>query len=211
MTEPISVWNSLEVAKLLVSIITPVVILMLGIWVSRLAQRVESLQWASRTIIEKRIAVYDEVAPQLNDLFCYFTFIGNWKELTPPEIVAIKRVLDRKVHIALPLFSPRLKFHYDKFMKISYQTHSGFGRDARLKTSLDAHREAAGEKWDAEWDQLFLCKTSGEEEAAQRHTIKTAYEELMNSFARELGLGLDEWQYRDSSSTGTTPHNQPFE
>lgn len=84
MDQGTSVWNSLEVVKLLVGIITPMVVILLGILVTRLAKRMEALQWARRTIIEKRIQVYDEVAPQLNDLLCFFTLVGGWKDLTPP-------------------------------------------------------------------------------------------------------------------------------
>ena len=75
---PASVWNSLECVKLAVSVLTPVMVLIVGLWVKGLAQKLEDMQWANRTLVEWRIKVYDEVAPKLNDLLCYFTFLGNW-------------------------------------------------------------------------------------------------------------------------------------
>ncbi|MDP8929448.1 MAG: hypothetical protein M3O70_12990, partial [Actinomycetota bacterium] len=69
-------WTSLEVAKLIVAALTPVLIFALGVVVTRAARRVEDAQWANRTIIGKRLDVYSELAPSLNDIYCFFTMVG---------------------------------------------------------------------------------------------------------------------------------------
>jgi hypothetical protein len=106
LSEP---WNSLEIAKLAVSVLTPLIVLCIGIWVNRLIQRMQSLKWANQKIIEKRIAVYDELVPLLNDIYCYYEFVGNWKELTPIQILELKRKLDKKVYIYAPCFLSNLR------------------------------------------------------------------------------------------------------
>ena len=66
-----SPWNSLEVVKLAVSVLTPIVLIILGIWVSRLARRLEQMQWANQTIIEWRIKIYARISQidyQFDDL-----------------------------------------------------------------------------------------------------------------------------------------------
>ena len=108
-------WNSLEVAKLIVSALTPIIVVVLGIWIARISKRFEQIQWVNRKIIERRIDVYDEIAPLLNDLFVYFTLIGHWKELSPPQVVEAKRLLDRHVNVAASLFS-------DTFRCVSFRT-----------------------------------------------------------------------------------------
>ena len=60
---PATLWNSLEVAKLLVSALTPLAVLTFGFWINRRLKRVEHLQWASQKVIEKRLVVFDQVAP----------------------------------------------------------------------------------------------------------------------------------------------------
>jgi hypothetical protein len=120
-----STWNSLEVAKLLVSALTPVAVVSLGLWVNRLSRRLEASQWANQAIVEWRMKIYDELASRLNDLLCYFTFVGNWKELTPPEIVNIKRVLDKRVYTVAPLFSDEFRNRYDALINSCFETYVG--------------------------------------------------------------------------------------
>ncbi len=183
-----SPWNSLEVVKLVVSGLTPVVVLLLGIWISRLARRLEELQWANRTIVEWRIKVYDEVATLLNDLVCYFTFVGNWKELNPHQVVSLKRDLDKNIHIAAPLFSKRFLSLYFEFIHACFETYSGWGRDAQLRTPIDRHRKAAGDHWKKEWEELF----SPAENCIDPSVVRVAYQALMRDFAGELGVGIDQ-------------------
>lgn len=183
-----SPWNSLEIAKLVVSGLTPVVILLLGIWISRLARRLEELQWANRTIVEWRIKVYDEVSTLINDLVCYYTFVGNWKEFNPPQVVSLKRDLDKKIHTAAPLFSKKFLSLYFTFVHTCFETYSGWGRDARLRTPIERHREAAGNQWKKEWEDLFSQAGDCEDPSA----VRSAYQALMSDFAEELGLGIDQ-------------------
>ena len=183
-----SLWNSLEIVKLVVSGLTPVVVLLLGIWISRLARRLEELQWANRTIVEWRIKVYDEVATLLNDLSCYYTFVGNWKDLNPPQVVSLKRDLDKKIHTAAPLFSKKFLSLYFTFIHACFETYTGWGKDARLRTPINRHREAAGDHWRKEWEELF----SPAERCEAPSAIRSAYQALMSDFAEELGLGIDQ-------------------
>jgi hypothetical protein len=87
-------WNSLEVAKLLAGLLTPTAITLLGIYVHRATKRFEHLQWRSQKLVERRLEIYDDLAPHFNDLLCYFTYVGAWKELDPPAVVAHKRIVE---------------------------------------------------------------------------------------------------------------------
>ena len=100
-----SPWNSLEVAKLLVDVATPVAVVLLGIWVGRATRRVEASQWVNQKLIEKRISLLDQVLPDLNDMYCYYSWVGNWKELSPAAIIERKRKLDRTFFANQPFFT----------------------------------------------------------------------------------------------------------
>jgi hypothetical protein len=97
---PTASWTSLEVAKIAVAALTPLAVAGGGYWINRRLKSLEAAQWAQQKIVERRIRAYDELAPALNRLFCFFAYVGSWKEAKPPEIVGLKRSLDEKAHIS---------------------------------------------------------------------------------------------------------------
>ncbi|HWD26172.1 MAG TPA: hypothetical protein VG387_03340 [Rhizomicrobium sp.] len=99
-------WNWLEVARLSAGLLTPVAVGFLGVYLNRVSKRFEMRQWQSQKLTEKRLAIYDELAPTFNDLLCFFTYVGSWRDINPPVVVSWKRVIDKKVNLASPLFSP---------------------------------------------------------------------------------------------------------
>lgn len=178
-----TVWNSLEVAKLAVALITPVVVLLLGIWVTRLAKRLEQAQWANQKVIEKRLAIYDDLSPSLNDVYCYFMRVGSWNERSPEEIVAVKRSMDRTANVYRYLFTPAFWDAYQGFIAVCYETYTGAGRPARLRTSPDGRSR---ECWGSSSEQQF----SPVEERSRPEAVRLEYFAVMDEFATELGVGL---------------------
>lgn len=178
----LSPWNSLEIVKLLVSALTPIAVAILGVYLTRLAKRFEYLQWRNQRLIEKRIAVYDDLAPELNDLLCYFCFVGSWKDLTPPQVVAMKRDIDKRIYLASPLFPSDFHDACMKFMGLCFATFQGWGVDAKLRTPPDRRKEASGSKWESQWDDCFSTELS------EIREVRSAYQEIMAVFSREIGL-----------------------
>ena len=163
---------------------TPIIVLVLGIFVQRSLKQIEQAQWSSRKIIEKRISVYDETTPLLNDILCYMIYIGNWKELTPRQMLDCKRKLDKSMHLAAPLFSKMWIEKYNEFIHLCFKTYTGMGQDAKLRTSLEQRREFSRELWKDEWNELFSKETA----CSLPKDIIMAYDELMTCFSNELGL-----------------------
>lgn len=182
-----SPWSSLEIAKLLVSALTPVAVLLFGLWVNRLLKRFEHVQWANQKVIEKRLSVFDDLAPLCNDVLCYFTYVGCWKEISPPQAVKLKRQLDRIVHINAPLFSPSFVTTYNGFIDACYATYSGWGQDAKLRAKYERRRDAAGQEWNPAWERCFTAPDDVSEPAA----VSNAYLKLMVCLSREIGIGLE--------------------
>ena len=52
-----SPWNSLEVVKIVIGFLTPLILVGLGFVINRAARRVEDAQWANRKLIEQRLEV----------------------------------------------------------------------------------------------------------------------------------------------------------
>jgi len=175
-------WNSLEIAKLVAGILTPIALAVLGIYLHRLAKRFEYLQWRNQKLTEKRLSVYDSLAPKLNDLFCYFTYVGAWRDMSPTSVVGLKRSIDKEIHLAAPLFGKDFFKALIAFQDTCFETFTGWGRDARLRTECERRREYYSGDWQASWDSLFS------ENVANTTSIKLAYAHAMQAFSKDIGV-----------------------
>lgn len=175
-------WNALEIVKLAASALTPITLVVLGIYVHRVTKRFEHRLWRSQKLVEKRLAVYDDVAPLFNDLLCYFTYVGSWRTMDPPTIVACKRALDKKVHLAKPLFSPAFFAASMAFQRVCFETYQGWGRDALLRTSPARRMQSRAADWKHEWLELFSKSHATSEE------VRAAYDAVMEVFSIEIGV-----------------------
>jgi hypothetical protein len=186
-----SPWNSLEVTKLIVSLATPALVVWLTYQVGRFTSRLERTQWANQKLIEKRLQIFDDVAPELNDLYCYFCRIGNWKELSPPDVISKKRELDRRVHVYEPLLPDGAIAAYDSFMAACFQTFSKPGTDAKLLTPIvtgdgDRSKVFPG-TWDAKWNDMFAAGGG-----LSSKDVWQRYHTLMSKFSQAIGISRNE-------------------
>ena len=187
-------WNSLEIVKLITSLLMPAAMLFVGIWLDRRIKEFEHRQWFNQKVIEKRLAVYEELTPKLNDIMCYFLQIGTWKERNPNEIIDMKREIDKIAYVYAPLFSPKFLSRYNEFMGLCYAMFRGAGKDAQLRTEAHIYREAyvcdddPNATWNDEWDDCF----TGSEEAITKKEVTEGYRMITNQIATEIGVEMDE-------------------
>lgn len=188
-TLPKDPWNSLEVMKLLVSGLTPVILAFIGLYLNRMLKKFEHRQWRNQKLIEKRLNIYDDLAPLLNDLLCYYTYIGSWKDFTPEQIVEKKRIIDKKLYIAAPLFSKNFFSEIMTFINLCFKPFQGWGHNAKLLTATERRKEVfakQGEKeWDKKWDELFITNAN---EVTDPQKIKESYFRIMKVFSDDIGL-----------------------
>ncbi len=175
-------WNWLEIAKLFAGLLTPAALAIFGIYVHRVSKRFEHLQWRSQKLVEKRLAIYDDLAPILNDVLCYFTYVGCWKDLDPPDVVTLKRTLDKKIYLAAPLFSETFFSACMEFQNLCFETYTGWGRDALLRTKWQRRKDARSREWKAEWAECF---SNSESDPKQ---IRNSYRKIMETFADDIGV-----------------------
>lgn len=174
-------WNSLEIAKLGVAALTPILIVGLGWVINRAARRVENAQWIDRKVIEQRLALFEEVAPKLNDLYCFFMLVGNFQDVTPPEAIERKRELDKLFHSHKPLFSPAVADCYRAFIKACFgEFEGGVARPATIRASRPRQLEERGRAWKRKWDPLFAADGNEPE-------IEVTHDKLLQAFGKEVG------------------------
>lgn len=174
-------WNWLEAAKLLASILTPLALAGVGVYVHRVTKRYEHGQWRSQKLVEKRLAVYEDLAPLLNDVLCYFTYVGGWRDLDPPQVVGLKRTIDKQIYLAAPLFSEEFFRSCMAYQAQCFETYNGWGKDALLRTAFERRLEARPD-WHHEWEECFSY------EAAEPNAVRAAYARVMQAFAQDIGV-----------------------
>jgi hypothetical protein len=187
-------WNSLEVVKLIVSALTPVVVVLFGFWFNRRLKQFESRQWVNQKAIEKRLEVYSALAPVLNDLYCYFDYIGPWKVKDPEMVLDAKRCADRLFYVNESLFSKRFWNAYSDFINLLFIPGplKEYASSATLRTDIEIRKEIFTQNkvdWKTEWNDKYFAPP---ERVTPRDRIRPEYRKMMDAFAQELGIGLKE-------------------
>ena len=137
-------WTSLEIVKLAVAALTPLLVLLIGLMIARATRRVEQAQWASRTLIEKRLELFDKMAEPLNDLLCFLRLVGDFQTITPPEAIARKRKLDKLFFTHEALMSEEFGARYRAYINACFEPYTAVGHYARLKASVQRQRTERG-------------------------------------------------------------------
>src|SRR6266568_4911403 len=121
-------WNSVQIVTLIVDALTPITVVVLGVLFTKASRRIEQVQWANQTVVTHRLDVFDKLAPGLNQLLCFGTFVGGWKEIDPRKAITIKRDLDQIMYANKVLFSDELFAAYHRFMTVQF-TDDAVGLD----------------------------------------------------------------------------------
>jgi len=173
-------WENLVIAALILAVLTSIMMIVLAFRFSRIIKGMKKKQRSNQKLVEKRMEVFGMMAPKLNDIYCFFCYIGNWTEMTPPDILRLKRDLDKDMNIYAKLFSDDLNNHYRMFMLLCFVSKSGWEHDEKLK-SMYALRQEKCAGWNEEWKDYF--DTNNVVEATR---IKERYDALIDSFKNDL-------------------------
>ncbi|HEX3360755.1 MAG TPA: hypothetical protein VHS74_07170 [Solirubrobacterales bacterium] len=172
--------------KLAVAALTPILVVAAGFWLNRRLKSVEQAQWSHQKVIERRIKAYDELAKSLNELLCFFCYVGGWKEWDPPDLIKLKRTLDQIAYTNAPLFDQEFVNRYRGLMDICFKTFGRWGDDAKLRTLIDRRKSQRGETWDPQWDALFV--SDPENEASDPKQVEKKYVYLTEYLAAAIGV-----------------------
>ena len=175
-------WNGVQIVTLIVEGLTPITVVVLGVLFSKASRRIEQVQWANQTVVTHRLDVYDKLAPGLNQLLCFATFVGGWKEIDPRKAIAIKRDLDQTMYVNKVLFSEELFAAYHQFMTVLFAMFATTGADAKVRAPIES-------KWGSRrdlswWDDTMSGRFT--DEAASLEDIQAAYDALSQQFRADL-------------------------
>jgi hypothetical protein len=168
---------------------------LLALVVAGFAVSFDRRKTVNQELVRKRIAVYEQIAPLLNDIWFFAFSAGAPLALTPPEVVQRKTELDRLIALYAPLFSERLAHTYWHFDHAIFDATQGWNEPAKLKLKLFMFKHGRAD-WPAEWDRLFVAQDDDQSEHDALVAFLRHYHALMDQFAVEIGarnLGLHWW------------------
>lgn len=181
-------WTGYEFATLAVTALTPITVAGLGVFVARTGRRLERVQWANQTVITRRLEIFGQVAPKLNQLLCFATFVGGWKEIEPLVVIKLKREIDEIMYANRVLFSDELFEAYREFMAALFAMYATTGADAHLRAPIDSKW---GDRrklrwWAPQMEGLFSVDQPG-----SMDDIQATYEHLGERFRTDLYVTHD--------------------
>ena len=178
-----SEWNGLAIATLAVAAVTPLTVAAVGYYFAKASQRLEHVQWANQTVITRRLDIFGQVAPWLNQLLCFATFVGRWKEIHPLEAIGLKRKLDETMYANRLLFSDGLFEAYRAFMTALFAMYATVGADAHLRAPIDSQW---GDRRDLSWWTKEMEVLFSVDKTSSTDDIQAAYEVLAERFRDDL-------------------------
>jgi len=186
-------WNSLEITKIAISASIPMIVVVVGYILNRNIKKLDKKHWTNQKILEKRLIIYDEIVPILNDILCFHCYIGNWKDIPVAMIIKNKRILDKEINIYAPLFPDDIVAKYNTFIAKCYQTNTGWGNDAKINSSYIRRSEFSNE-WNDEDIQYFsedylkVVSINSDKEHEFINEKKKTYFELIDSLCLSLEI-----------------------
>jgi len=170
----------LEFARLGVAALTPLMTLVVGVLVVHLGTKLDTTKQLHAELLRKRLHLFEEVAPRLNDIFCFFQAVGHWSELSPEEVIARKRAIDREIQVNRYLFRSEFWDAYRRFEESHFEMFTTPGRPARLRLDLDHLRKRLGDYFKSDW-LPFTASKPGNAEEQREH-----YQALMTILGNEV-------------------------
>ncbi|TYA78396.1 hypothetical protein [Seonamhaeicola marinus] len=181
------IWNSLERAKFIMSVITALISLFLTIGLFYYGNKYEKTKWTNQTLTTKKLELYESMMPKFNAILCYMNDYGTFKEHSPKEIIDFKRSLNLTYYTNRDFFSPDFKKEYLNFIdNLCFENYSGKW-DSQIKKDF-SYSKAGYEKmnhenpWDNSWNEMFTNETVNKKE------IENSYYRLMNLFIDDMGF-----------------------
>ncbi|MGH3694701.1 MAG: hypothetical protein ACRDRX_12080 [Pseudonocardiaceae bacterium] len=182
-------WTSLEIVKLMVSALIPITVVGVGYIVSRATKRLEAVQWANQTVIERRLDIFQQVAPKLNRLLCFAIFVGAWKEVTPADAIRLKRETDEIMYVNRVLFSRTLFDTYLAFTGTLFEIYARRSGNALIRAEIDS---SMGTRRHLDWWDDTMEAEFATTDIPRFHEVRAAYDELSDCFRRDLYITREE-------------------
>lgn len=183
MDPQFALWNSLEIAKMIVDLALPMVLAIIGVAIFKFEKRVEKKIEHLAFTLEWRKDKYDGILSDLNTLFQAFNYVGNWRNLHPTTIVSLKRNLDAAMYSYRPLFSDDTISKYEELMDVSFEVHKGRGKSLLIRANREMYSESCA-VWDDVCAELFVEPSR----RTKRSDFRLKHQAVLEAIFRDMGF-----------------------
>lgn len=133
-------------------------------------------------VVKYRVALWEKISPRMNDIYTYFLYVGQWKDLYPIDILNAKRELDKLIYSNRPFFTIGFLSRYDTFMSETFLMGNAWKVDAKLKSPPIRDKDRGHEDMFAKSpDGHYIENTS---------KIHAAYFDWLSFAAQEMDLEI---------------------
>ena len=160
--------ETIEFIEIVSKISTPIVLGVAGFFINRNLVSYKTKQDLNVKLIEKRIALYDEIACELNDIYQFMIRVGAWKNMSPKDVIDKKRLVDKLIHQNRPYWSLKFIDSYSDFMSECFKIKTGTGEDAKI--AADTEKYVSLDSWADKFNSMFTGVK------ANKKNIRTKYE-----------------------------------
>lgn len=116
---------------------------------------IEKRKQLNQELVKRRMKFYDDVAINLNRIFCFYRAVGDWHSLTPSNIITIKREVDRDFNMFRYILSQSTYSAYRRFIDTYFKEFNGPGVVAKLIIDREHLERHMGSKYDFRWEAEF--------------------------------------------------------
>jgi hypothetical protein len=130
-------WNSLERAKLFVSVLQVIASVLVSVAIFYYTQNAQK----TAEVAKQRTEIWKSVAEEINEIYSYQMYVGDWKKIGVQKIVDDKRSIDKKMYSYRSFFTEDFFGKYLAFMDASFRTGNRWGEDAKVRSYAVSPRD----------------------------------------------------------------------
>jgi hypothetical protein len=179
----------IEQRKVLLSILTPLVLIILTWVVNNAIQERGAALDREKQILSEKQKIYAELGRKLNVIFVYVIDVGDFRAYNPPQIIDFKREVDRQFFSYRPYWSQRTEDGYNEFMKAAFQTYTGAGKPAKIRASRQekiAAYQFDKRPWRPAWNAYFTEETDPAVSTKYYRLVSAMLEDTVTPGIRKL-------------------------
>jgi hypothetical protein len=170
------------IIEMVVMVFILIFLVYLMLRLSSIFRKQDKLPGIHDKILEKRITVYAGIIAKLYDILCFYLYTGNWAEITPVDVIRLKRELDKDLNSYAPLIHDDLIRDIQEFNKLCFISVSGWEHDIKIKSSYELRERHQG-VWEDTWREYFDTKN-----VVEATKMKEKYDKVVDSFKMNLML-----------------------
>ena len=142
------------------------------------------------SLIEAKIHHYEKISPLLNKIFRYRQMVGDYRDITPEEILATKRAVDEEFHIHIYIWSYEFCDAFHNFIDASFKPYEH--PRALIRAEARHYQAVTLKGWRGFTDQPVDQKAN-----------ELVYANLMAAIANDLPFAKDNPIRKSLAKTGS--------